>query len=77
MYLINVLGGISILGGHSTHLFSTISAENEFSPLCAANEFSKLNVENEFSTLSAENEFFILVGLISVPVGGYRFRVLF
>ena len=39
------------------HLFSTLSAENEFSPLSA---------ENVFST-SAENKFSILVCLISIP----------
>ena len=38
MCLINVLGGISVLGGHTAHLFSPLSAENEFSPISAENE---------------------------------------
>ena len=30
VYVLNVLGGISVLGGHNTaHLFSPLSAENE------------------------------------------------
>ena len=40
--LINVLGRISILTGHTAHLFSTLSAENEFSTLSAENEFAIL-----------------------------------
>ena len=37
--LINVLGRISVLGGHTTHLFSTLSSENEFSPLSGEKSF--------------------------------------
>ena len=33
MCLINVLGRISVLGGHTAHLFSTQSVENEFSTI--------------------------------------------
>ena len=49
--LINVLGRISALGGHTAHWFSILSVENEFSPQSAENEFSALSAENEFSTL--------------------------
>ena len=45
----NVLGGI--LGGHTAHLFSTLSAENDLATLSGENEFSTLSAENELPSM--------------------------